>query len=113
MKWKNMLNYMRKIWNEKIKMQSSSFDNCVHVFSIEILILFYPELQQINIAEIKNKLNDLFDELKKFKVQQILVLEYKKTDDHKTMRKIFHPSAKLLANELNIDKSFKSMHKSF
>ena len=29
------------------------------------------------------------------------------------MRKIFHPSAKLLANELNIDKSFKSMHKSF
>ena len=29
------------------------------------------------------------------------------------MRKIFHPSAKLLANQLDIDKAFKWIHKSF
>ena len=29
----------------------------------------------------------------------ILVLEYKKTDDHKTMRKTFYLSAKLINND--------------
>lgn len=41
----------------------------------------------------KNKLKDLVAELKKFKVQTILVLEYKKIDDNKLMRKNFHSNA--------------------
>ena len=55
---------------------------------------------------IKNKLNEFLDELKKFKVQKILVLENKKTND----RKIFHSSAKLIVSNSDIEKAFISMH---
>ena len=55
---------------------------------------------------IKNKLKELLSELKKFKVQLILVLEYKKRND----RKIFHFSAKLIASYSDTDEAFKSMH---
>ena len=44
---------------------------------------------------IKNKLKEFLSELKKFKVQTILVLDYKKRNDHK----IFHSSAKLTASD--------------
>ena len=44
--------------------------------------------------------------LKKFEVQTILVLNYKKRTDHK----IFHSSAKIIASDLEIDEAFKSMH---
>ena len=44
---------------------------------------------------IKNKLKELLSELKKFKIQTILVLEYKKRND----RKIFDSSAKLIAKD--------------
>ena len=47
-------------------------------------------------------------ELKKFRAQTILVLGYKKRDDHK----IFHSSAKLIASNSDIDEAFKSMHQS-
>ena len=47
-------------------------------------------------------------ELKKFKVQKILVLEYQKRND----RKIFHSSTKLIANDSDIDEAFISMHQS-
>ena len=57
---------------------------------------------------IKNKLKELLSELKKFKVQTILVLDYKKRND----RKIFHSSAKLIASDSDIDEAFKSMHQS-
>ena len=57
---------------------------------------------------IKNKLKELLSELKKFKVQTILVLDYKKTND----RKIFHSSAKQIASYSDIDEAFKSMHQS-
>ena len=57
---------------------------------------------------IKNKLKELLSELKKFKVQTILVLDYKKTND----RKIFHSSAKQIASDSDIDEAFKSMHQS-
>ena len=57
---------------------------------------------------IKNKLKELLNELKKFKVQTILVLDYKKRND----RKIFHSSAKLIASDSDIDEAFKSMHQS-
>ena len=47
-------------------------------------------------------------ELKKFKVQSILFLQYKKRNDHK----IFHSSAKLIANDSDIDEAFKSIYES-
>ena len=60
-------------------MQSDSSDNCIHHYNVEILNLFDPELQLINTKpKIKNKLKELLSELKKLKVQTILILEYKK-----------------------------------
>ena len=54
--------------------QPSSSDNCVHHYNVEILNLFGPEPQLIETkAVIKNKLKGLLTELKKFKVQTILV----------------------------------------
>ena len=70
---------------------------------------FYPELQLINTKPIiKNKLEELLSELKKFKVQTILVLDYEKRNNRKT----FHLSAKLIASDSDIDEAFKSMHQS-
>ena len=57
---------------------------------------------------IKNKLKALLNELKKFKVQTILVLDYKKRNDSK----MFHSSAKLIASNSDNDEAFKSMHQS-
>ena len=57
---------------------------------------------------IKNKLKDFLNELKKFKVQTILVLDYKKRND----RKIFHSRTKVTASDSDIDEAFKSMHQS-
>ena len=92
--------------------QSNSSDNCVHHYNVEILNLVDPELQLINNKPvIKNKLKELLSELKKFKVQTILVLlvlDYKKRNDCK----IFHSSAKLIANDSDIDEASKSMHQS-
>ena len=50
----------------------------------------------------------MLSELKKFKVQSILVLEYKKRNDHK----IFHSSHKLIASDSDIVEEFKSKHQS-
>ena len=52
---------------------------------------------------IKNKLKELLSELKKFKVQTILILKYKKRID----RKMFDSNAKLIASDSDIDKGFK------
>ena len=57
---------------------------------------------------IKNKLKERLSEWKKFKVQTILLLEYKKRNDCK----FFHSSDKLIANNPDIDEAFKSMHQS-
>ena len=60
-------------------MGSNYSDNCVHHYNFELLSLFYPELQLIiSKSLIKNKLKELLSELKKFKVQEILVLHFKK-----------------------------------
>ena len=68
-------------------MQSNSSDKYVRRYNIKISNLFDPELQLFNTkTTIKNKLKELQSELKKFKVQKILALEYKKRND----RKIFH-----------------------
>ena len=50
----------------------------------------------------------LLSELKTFRVQTILVLQYKKRKDFK----IFHSSAKLIASDSDIEEAFKSMHHS-
>ena len=47
--------------------------------------------------------------LKKFKIQIILVLDYKKRNG----RKIFHSSTKLVASDYDIDEAFTSMHQKF
>ena len=105
----NVLTTPNEIKKYAKMVQYNSSDNCVHHYNIEILNLFDPELQLINTKiMIKNKLNKLLNELKKFKVQVILVLKYKKKNDHKN----FHSSAKLIASDLDIVEAFKSMHQS-
>ena len=90
-------------------MQLNSSGICIHHYNVETLNIFDPELQLINIKPMtKNKSKKLSSELKKFKFQTILVLDYKKRNDHK----IFHLSAKLIASDSNINKTFKSMHQS-
>ena len=90
-------------------MQSNSSDKHVHHFHIETLNLFDPELQLVNTKSmIKNKLKELLIEFKKFKVQAILVLEYKKGNDYK----IFHSNVKLIASYPEIDEAFIFMHQS-
>ena len=68
-------------------MESSSSGNCIHLYNIEVLNIFDAELQLINTKPmIKNNVKELISELKKFKIQTILVLDYQKRNDHK----IFH-----------------------
>ena len=70
-------------------MQLSSSDKYVHRYNIEILNLFETELQLINTKPmIKNKLKELLSEVKNFKVQTILVLEYKNRNDRKMVSSI-------------------------
>ena len=57
---------------------------------------------------IKNKLKELLSELKKFKVQTILVLKYKK----RNYCKIFHLNPELIASDSDIDEAFKCVHQS-
>ena len=90
-------------------MDSNSSDNYAHHYNVGISNLFDPKLQLINSkAVIKNKLKELLSKLKRFKVQTILVLDYKKRNDHK----IFHPNATLIANFSDNDESFKFIHQS-
>ena len=50
--------------------QPVSFGNCIQHYNVEILNLFDPELQLINAKPvIKDKLKELLNELKKFKVR--------------------------------------------
>ena len=90
-------------------MEPNSSDNCVHHYNVEILSLFEPELQLINTKPmIKNKLKKLLNELKKFHVQTMLVLDYKKRNNHK----IFHSIAKLIASDSHFGVAFKSLRQS-
>ena len=50
-------------------MQSNSSENCIHRYNVEIMNIFYPEIQLINTKPIIiNKLKELLKELKKFGV---------------------------------------------
>ena len=64
-------------------MQSNFPSNsCEHRYNIIIVNLFDPELRLIKTKPmIQNKLKELLNELKKFKVQTILVLDCKKRND--------------------------------
>ena len=89
--------------------QSNCSDYCIHLYNVEILNVFDPELQLTNTKPmIKNTLKELLSELKKFKVQIILVSNYKKRNNCK----IFYSSTKLTASDSDIDEAFKSMHQS-
>ena len=89
--------------------QQNSSNNCINCYNVEILNIFDPKLQLINTKPmIKNKLKELLSELKKFKVQNILILYYKKRNDHK----IFHSCTKLIASDSDIDEAFKSIRQS-
>ena len=57
---------------------------------------------------IKNELIEFLSELKKFKVQTILVLDYKKGNDHKT----FQSSGRLIVSDSDTEDAFKSMNQS-
>ena len=57
---------------------------------------------------IKNKLKELLNELKTFKVQIILVLKYKKVNHSES----FDSNAKLIASGSDVSKAFKCMHQS-
>ena len=60
-------------------LQSSYSHNGLCHTNINIFNLFDPELQLINTkTNIENKLNKLLSEMKKFKVQSILILQYKR-----------------------------------
>ena len=64
------------------KVESNFSGNSAHHCNVEILNLFYPELQMNNTKPvIENNLNEWLSELKKFKVQTTLV--YKKKNDLK------------------------------
>ena len=81
----NILN-LRKIAKSLYKflatpdeLQTNYSDNCIHHSNIKVLNLFDLELQLIDTKpEYKNKLKGLLTELKKFKVQTVLVLDCKK-----------------------------------
>ena len=57
---------------------------------------------------IKNKWKELLSELKRFKVQRILVSDYKKRNE----REIFYSRTKLIASDSDVDEGFKFMHQS-
>ena len=86
-------------------MQSKSSDKHVCRYDIEILNLFDSEFHCFKISLIntkpifKNKSKELLSELKKFKFQTILVLEYKNRKD----RKIFKSGTKLVARNSDVD----------
>ena len=66
--------------------QSNSSDNCIHCYNVQIFNIFDPELQMINTKPmIKNKLKELLSEMRKFKVQTILALDYKKRNYYKIL----------------------------
>ena len=87
-------------------LQPCSSDKSINCFYTEILNLLDPELQLINTKPtIKNKLKELLSELKKFKVQTILFLEFKKRNNSK----IFHSSIKIFPSDSDIDEACISM----
>ena len=90
-------------------MQLSFSDNYLWYYNFKILNVFDSELQLINPKPtIKNKFKKLKNELKKLKVQSILILEYKERNGHKA----FYSNAKLIVSDSDINEAFESMYQS-
>ena len=69
-------------YDEKEKyVKSDSSDTCIYCYNVEILNIFDLELQLIN----TEPMIKLLTVLKKFNVQTVLVLEYKKRNDCKIL----------------------------
>ena len=69
-------NFVVKNFNENIRKKENLRNDAKSLYIFLILNLFDPELQLINTKPvIKKKLKELLGELKKFKVQTILVLD--------------------------------------
>ena len=76
--------FLRTLLEVEKYVQLNSSDNCIHHYNAEILNISDPGIQLIYIKPmIKNKLKELLTELKWFKVQIILALDYKKRNDCK------------------------------
>ena len=84
----------------------------MHHYNAEISNRFDPELQLIsNEPVIKSKFlkqKKLLSEVKKFNVQKTLVLHYLQRNNCK----MFHPSAKLITSDSDIDETFKFIYQS-
>ena len=79
--------------------QSNSSDSCIHHYNVKIRHIFDAELQLINTkAMIKNKLKELLSELKKFKVQTILVSDYKRKEKKRNRKKMIVKSSNQVLN---------------
>ena len=50
------------------------------------------------------------EELKIYKIQTTLILEYEKIDEYELTQKIFLSNTKLITNDSDIDKAFGSMY---
>ena len=80
-------------------MQSNFSDSCIHHYNVKIRHIFDAELQLINTkAMIKNKLKELLSELKKFKVQTILVSDYKRKEKKRNRKKMIVKSSNQVLN---------------
>ena len=91
------------------EVESKSSNICIRHYDVKIFNHFDPELKLINTKiETKDKLKTLLNELKRLKVQTILVLDYRKRNDSQ----IFHSCTKLTASDSCIDEAYKSMHQS-
>ena len=80
-------------------MQSNSSDSCIHHYNVKIRHIFDAELQLINTkAMIKNKSKELLSELKKFKVQTMLVSDYKRKEKKRNRKKMIVKSSNQVLN---------------
>ena len=96
-----LISFKQHLRNQK-NMCTQIFLIVVHISIMLKFWIFDPELQLIKTKpKIKNKSKDLLSQLKKFKVQAILVLHYKKRNDHK----IIHWRVELIAGDSDKSKN--------
>ena len=71
----------------------------MHHYNVKIRHIFDAELQLINTkAMIKNKSKELLSELKKFKVQTMLVSDYKRKEKKRNRKKMIVKSSNQVLN---------------
>ena len=71
----------KTIRKAKIQKQSHAYKDYASTYNVENLRSYNPELQHKDIeSAVRNKLKDVLTELKGFKFQKTLVLEFKKIE---------------------------------